>query len=83
MNSNDDEITQRLTRVFRSVFREPELTIQPAMTAADIENWDSLSHINLVAAVEKEFKIRFTTSEIMELKSVGDLDGIVHQKTRS
>ncbi|MBV9340172.1 MAG: acyl carrier protein [Acidobacteria bacterium] len=83
MNSNDDEITERLTRVFRSVFREPDLIIQPEMTSADVENWDSLSHINLVAAVEKEFKIRFTTSEIMELKNVGDLDGIVHQKTRS
>jgi acyl carrier protein len=83
MPFDNDEIDQRLTRIFRKVFREPELNIRPEMTAADVKGWDSLSHINLITAVEKEFKVRFTTSEIMGLGSVGDLDSIVRQKARS
>lgn len=83
MPFRDDEITQRLIRVFRRVLRQPELIVQPETIAADVKDWDSLSHINLIAAVEKEFKVRFTTSEVMGLKNVGDLDALVRHKARN
>lgn len=83
MPFNDDEITQRLTRIFRRVFRQPELVIEPEMTATDVKDWDSLSHINLITAVEKEFKLRFTTGEIIALKNIGDLDSLLRKKIQS
>lgn len=82
MPFNDDEISQRITGVFRRVLRQPELTIRSGTTAADVKGWDSLSHINLIAAIEKEFKVRFTTGEIMGLRNVGDLETIVRKKSQ-
>ncbi len=50
------------------------------MTAADVKNWDSLNHIDLIVAVEREFKIRFTTAEVTTLKNVGALASLVDKK---
>lgn len=50
-------------------------------TAGDIEEWDSLSHIRLIVAVERQFKVKFTNSEIEQLKRVGDLVTLVEAKT--
>jgi len=50
------------------------------MTAADVKNWDSLNHIDLIVAVEREFKIRFTTAEVTTLKNVGALAALVDKK---
>jgi acyl carrier protein len=50
------------------------------MTAADVKNWDSLNHIDLIVAVEREFKIRFTTAEVTTLKNVGELISLVDKK---
>jgi len=54
---------ENLTDVFRTVFDQPNLVLHDAMTAADVENWDSLNHIDLIVAVEKKFKIKFTTAK--------------------
>jgi acyl carrier protein len=69
----DGEIEQRLTGVFRSVLDEPDLCLTRDMTARDVPAWDSLSHITLIVAVEREFRIRFTTAEVAALMNVGDL----------
>ncbi len=50
-------------------------------TADDIEEWDSLSHIRLIVAVERKFKVKFTNKEIESLKRVGDLVALVGAKT--
>ncbi len=50
------------------------------MTAADVENWDSLTHINLIVGIERQFKVRFTTAEVSSLKEVGDLRTLIQQK---
>jgi acyl carrier protein len=69
-----------LTDVFRTVFDQPNLILHDAMTAADIENWDSLNHIDLIVAVEKKFNIKFTTREVTGLKTVGDLADLTAKK---
>lgn len=69
----DEGIHQRLTGIFQSVFDEPDLRLTRDMTARDVPAWDSLSHITLIVAVEKEFRIRFTTAEVAALMNVGDL----------
>ena len=74
------ETMERLQDVFREVFANDDLEISPATTAADIEEWDSLMHVNLMLAVENEFAIRFSSSEVAALKNVGELAGMVQRK---
>jgi acyl carrier protein len=68
-----DALTPRLQEVFREVFRQPDLTISRTMTAADVQGWDSLRHIELIVAVETAFSVRFKTVEVSRLQTVGDL----------
>ena len=68
-----DPTYTRLQNVFRQVFDDDEIVIRPETTAADIEAWDSINHVNLVLAVEREFKVRLSTSGIAGLKNVGEL----------
>jgi acyl carrier protein len=63
----------RLNQVFREVFDEDDLQIFDAMSAADLEEWDSLSHITLVLAVEKEFRVRLNAAEVGKLDNVGQM----------
>jgi acyl carrier protein len=56
------------------------LTLSKATTAQDVDGWDSLMHINLIVAIEREFKIRFTTKEITALRNVGDLIDVIARK---
>jgi len=74
------DILDRMQNVFRDVLDEDGLVLRPEMTAADVETWDSLSHINLIDAIEREFKVRFTIAEVASLMSVGDLEALVEKK---
>ena len=64
---------EQLTGVFRTVFNDPDIQLNPETIASDIEGWDSLSHVNLIMAIEKSFKIRFNQKELMTFKTVGDM----------
>jgi len=77
---SDTELMGRLTAVFRHVFGNETLSLTPTTTAQDVEGWDSLMHINLIVAVEREFKIRFTTREIAGLKNIGELIDLIARK---
>ena len=70
-------IYARLNKVFRDVFDDDSITVNTKTTANDIEDWDSLEHITLIAAVEKEFKMKFKMGEISSMKNVGEMAGIV------
>ena len=83
MSIPSTSIQERLTRIFQRVFHEPTLVIRADLTAADVDSWDSLSHINLIVAIEKEFACRFTTGEIMSLTNVGALESLIRQKLSS
>jgi acyl carrier protein len=72
-----NEIYERLNDIFRDVFDDDSLSVTPATTAADIEDWDSLSHITLMAAVEDEFRMKFSMKEVVEMKNVGEMVGII------
>jgi acyl carrier protein len=74
------EHQDRLQRVFRDVFDMPELQIRSEMTADDIEYWDSLAHVSLIASIEAEFNIRFSLTEIQDLRNVGDLTSTIQRK---
>ena len=75
-------VHDRLTGVFRDVFDQDSLVLTSEMTANEVENWDSLTHINLIVAVEKEFRIRFTMSEVSGLNNVGALEALVESRVQ-
>ncbi len=75
-----EEIKEPLTNVFRDVFNDESLVLRPDLTASEVENWDSLSHIDLIVAVERQFKVRFTTAEVTSLKNVGELAILIQKK---
>ncbi|QWV95954.1 acyl carrier protein [Geomonas nitrogeniifigens] len=62
-----------LNEVFRQVFDDEEISINPDTTANDIDGWDSLSHVNLIVAVESRFGVRFSQRELLTFRNVGDL----------
>jgi acyl carrier protein len=62
-----------LKPIFREVFENDTLEITEQTVAADIEEWDSINHIYLIVAIEKKFKVKFTTTKIQNWKSVGDI----------
>jgi acyl carrier protein len=66
-----EEIKPRLQDVFREVFDDDSIEIFDAMTADDLEEWDSLSHITLVLAVEREFGVKLRAAEVGSLVDVG------------
>ena len=68
-----DDLLDRLQPIFRDVFDDPALMITRGSSAKTIEDWDSLAHINLVSAIEKEFKIKFALGELQDLQDVGDM----------
>lgn len=72
-----NEIYERLNDIFRDVFDDDSLSVSPTTTAADIEDWDSLSHITLMAAVEDEFRMKFSMKEVVEMKNVGEMVTII------
>lgn len=76
------ETKEKLERVFRDVFDKRDLKIFDSMTANDIEEWDSLMHINLIIAIEKEFSIKFTVTELAQLRDVGDTIRLIEKKLK-
>ena len=64
-----DDLTDQMQNVFRDVFDDDELVVTDASTAADVDGWDSLMHINLIIAVERQFGVKFATAEISGLKA--------------
>ena len=64
-------IYDRLNKVFRDVFDDDSITVGPRTTADDIDDWDSLEHITLINAVEREFGMKFKMGEISSMKNVG------------
>ena len=72
-----EEIYERLNSVFRDVFDDESIVVKPETTSNDIEDWDSLEHINLVVAVEQEFGIKFNMKEVTSMKNVGEMVEII------
>lgn len=62
-----------LNSIFQQVFDDDSIRISPELTANDIDGWDSLSHVNLIVAVETRFNIRFSQKELLTFKNIGDL----------
>lgn len=76
------DIKERLQEVFRDVFDDDEIELCDDTTADDIDAWDSLTHVQLIVAVEKEFGLKFSTVEVMKLKNVGEFIALIDKKSK-
>jgi len=74
------EILNELKKVFIKTFENDSMILKEETTAKDIKGWDSLSHIQMIAEVEKHFGIEFTTPEIMRFRNVGMMCDTVRKK---
>lgn len=74
------DVFEQLNQVFRDVFDDEELVVDDSTTADDIEDWDSLEHINLMVAVEKQFGMKFNMGEVTTMKNVGEMVDIILQR---
>ena len=68
-----EEIYEQLNEVFQDVFDDDDIIVNDETTAEDIEDWDSLEHINLIVAVEKKFSIKFNMGEVNKFNNVGEM----------
>jgi acyl carrier protein len=75
-----EEIVAQLNPVFKNVMDNDDIVVTLQTIASDIEEWDSLTHIQLIVAIEKHFKIRFNSSEIISFKNVGDMVNSIRLK---
>ena len=80
MNVISGQMHSQLTTIFRDVFDDPDLTLNREMTADDVSEWDSLSHVRLMLTIERVFRVKFTASQVGSLKNVGDLMDILQHK---
>lgn len=74
------QMEHSLTQIFRDVFDDDTIVLRPDLSAKDVEGWDSLTHIRLLLTIEREFHIKFTVTEVGELKNVGGLTELIQSK---
>ena len=77
---NRNEIIEKLTAIFHDVFSDNTIVLCDDMTASDVENWDSLTHMFMITKVEEVFDIKFKLRELNKLKNVGDLCNTIAEK---
>lgn len=75
-----NEILKQINEIFKDTLDNEEVVIEETTTANDVEDWDSLTHIMLVVAVEKNFKIKFGSKEILSWKNVGEMMDAIETK---
>ncbi|HEX2867852.1 MAG TPA: acyl carrier protein [Ignavibacteriales bacterium] len=73
-------ISERLKKTILAVLNLEDYNITRDTKATEVPGWDSLNHINVILAVEKEYQVRFKNIEILKLKNIGDLQNLVDSK---
>ena len=77
-----EAILKKLNEVFREVFDLDDVVVTRETVADDIEEWDSLEHINLISAVESTFRMKFKMKEVSTMKNVGEMIDIIAERTK-
>ncbi len=77
-----DAILARLEQIFRTVLLDDSLTLTPQTSGKDLDGWDSLTHVTVMVHAEREFGVRFTSSEISGWQNVGELAELIEARLR-
>ena len=77
-----EQICKELDEVFKDVFDDEDIHVNENTTADDIEDWDSLEHINLVVAIENTFNMKFKMSEVTSMKNVGEMADLILERLK-
>lgn len=77
---DDTQVLEGLEDIVRTLFDEYEGPVTPALSAADVAQWDSLANVQLMVFAEQAFGVRFTTAEIASLRDLGDLIALIRRK---
>jgi acyl carrier protein len=80
MPKSIDEINAEMNLVFSRFFKRDDIVVDANTTAADVEGWDSLTHMQLIAELEKHFGTKFSLREIARFQNVGDICRVVQEK---
>ncbi|MBR0171616.1 MAG: acyl carrier protein [Lachnospiraceae bacterium] len=75
-----EEVFEKVNEIFRDVFEDDTIVVTDITTAADIEDWDSYEHINLINAIEQTFSMKFTMGQVVSMKNVGEMVDILMEK---
>jgi acyl carrier protein len=75
-----ENLLPELQEIFRDILDQPELVLTRQSNGSNVEDWDSLAHINLVTAIEKRYRIKFALGELQGLKDVGDMIDLIKVK---
>ena len=75
-----NEIFETVSSIIKETLSDDSLMIKYETSATDIEQWDSLTHLQMIAAIEKKFKIRFALGELQDLQNVGDMIQLIQAK---
>lgn len=82
-HGREEAIHEQLEEVFRTVFVDDGIVLSEETTAADVDGWDSLAHINLMCAIEDAFGVRFRGNELAEFSNIGELERFLAERTRA
>jgi acyl carrier protein len=74
------DIYAQLTTIFHDLFDDDTIVLSPSLTAADVPEWDSFNHINLIVAIESRFGVKFQTAELESMHTVGHLADLIQSK---
>ena len=75
------DVIQAIQPLFRDVLDQPDLQLTAASNASNVDDWDSLAHINIVMAIERHYKVKFALGELQGLKNVGEMADLIIRKT--
>lgn len=75
-----EDILKRVNEIFWDVFDDDTIVVEEQTTAADVEDWDSLSHITLVSEIEEAFGMKFEMKEVLGMKDVGEMLDILQER---
>lgn len=76
----NDEILKEITTIMCEVFDNDDLTVTASTSADDIDEWDSMSHLQLIVAIEKKYNMRFALGELQALKNIGEMVELIQKK---
>ena len=74
------DLMPEIQELFRDVFDDDKIVIKRDSNASNVEEWDSLAHVNLVTAVEQKYKIKFALGELQAMKNVGEMNDLIVRK---